>query len=172
MQRGLLEDEKAHLPRGSRVTVSTKLDKENADCVEGISHNTASKRRKKTFEAAKRFHSCPDSSTEDASRSAANGLWNTFVTNTKTEQLREICTNSCKVKKVVVPNIVNNSVTDFESSNQNFVRSVNAMYKGGILSKRKYSDLRSSETKEYDLPTKKICRTEFMAGCKVPALVA
>lgn len=163
MQRGLLEDEKAHLPKGSRVTVSTKLDNEN----------TASMRRKKTFEAAKRFHSRPDSSTEDASRSAANGLWNTFVTNTKIEQLRKICTNSCKVKKVVVPNIVNNAVTDFESSNQNFVRSVNVyMYKGGILSKRKYSDLRSSETKEYDLLTKKICRTEFMAGYKVPALVA
>ena len=42
---------------------------------------------------------------------------------------------------------------------------------GGILSKRKYNELHSSEMFEFDLPTGKRRRTEFKKGCKVPSLV-
>ena len=45
------------------------------------------------------------------------------------------------------------------------------LYKGGILSKRKYCNIRSSEIFDYDIPAKKRKRTEFEEGCRLPALV-
>ena len=46
------------------------------------------------------------------------------------------------------------------------------IYKGGILSKRKYWNIRSSESFDYDIPAKKRKHTEFEEGCRVPALVS
>ena len=63
------------------------------------------------------------------------------------------------------------SVAKFEKSSKNFLRSVSVLYKGGILSKRKYCNIRSSEIFDYDSPAKKRKRTEFEEGCRLPALV-
>ena len=46
------------------------------------------------------------------------------------------------------------------------------MLKGGILSKRKYWYIRSSESFGYDIPAKKRKHTEFEDVCRVPALVS
>lgn len=44
----------------------------------------------------------------------------------------------------VILNIVNENVKEFESSDVNFVRSVNVLYKDGRVSKAKYNPIRSS----------------------------
>lgn len=58
----------------------------------------------------------------------------------------------------------------FEKSAKNYEISVSIIYRGGILSKRKYNELRSSEMFEFDLPTEKRRQTEFKKGCKVPSV--
>lgn len=63
------------------------------------------------------------------------------------------------------------SVSTFEKSSKNFLRSVSVLYRGGILSKRKYCNIRSSESFDYDIPTKRRKHTEFEEGCRVPALI-
>ena len=139
--------------------------------MDGLSHNIASKRRKLTMTAAKKIHSCHNLSDADAKTSALNGLWGTFVSNVDKKRLIEIGSTSRKIKTAVVPNVVKPSVETFEKSTKNYARSASVLYRGGILSKRKYSDLRSSEMFDCDNTTGKRHRTEFMQGCKVPALV-
>ena len=48
---------------------------------------------------------------------------------------------------------------------------MSVIYRGGLLSKRKYNELRSSEMFDFDISTRKRRRTEFKRGCKVPSLV-
>ncbi|KAJ7391279.1 hypothetical protein OS493_019411 [Desmophyllum pertusum] len=170
-KRGLLEDEKVHLPRGSQTTIPTKLDVENSDCMVGLSHNTASKRRKLTVNAATKIHSCSKSPDASSKTATLNGLWNTFVSYANNKDIVKLCSNSRKINTLVVPNIVNDSVANFERSTKNYERSVSVIYRGGIISKRKYNELRSSEMFEFDIHTKKRRRTEFKQGCKVPSLV-
>ena len=44
----------------------------------------------------------------------------------------------------VIPNIVNENVKTFEKTNTNFVISVDVLYKDGLISKVKYSSIRSA----------------------------
>ena len=168
-QCGLLENEKVHPPRGSAVP--TKIDKENSDCTVGLSEKIASKRRKRTVDAAKMIHSCSQTPDEVSKTDALNGLWNTFISYADNKDVAMLCSRSRKVNTLVVPKVVNTAVAAFEKSAKNYGRSVSVMYRGGILSKRKYNELCSSEMFEFDLPTGKRRRTEFKKGCKVPSLV-
>ena len=52
-----------------------------------------------------------------------------------------------------------------------FERSVSVVYRTGILSNRKYCELRSSEMFDLNGNKRKRRRTEFKEGCKVPSLV-
>lgn len=137
----------------------------------GLSHNTASKRRKLTVNAATKIHSCSKSPDASSKTATLNGLWNTFVSYANNKDIVKLCSNSRKINTLVVPNIVNDSVANFERSTKNYERSVSVIYRGGIISKRKYNELRSSEMFEFDIHTKKRRRTEFKQGCKVPSLV-
>ena len=69
----------------------------------------------------------------------------TLVKNCKTKVVVDLLNKSKTVCKTVVPQIVAKSVAKFEKSSTNFLRSVSVLYKGGILSKRKYCNLRSSQ---------------------------
>lgn len=137
----------------------------------GLSHNIASKRRKLTVIAATKIHSC--SKTPDASSKTAtlNGLWNTFVSYANSKDIVKVCSKSKKINSLVVPKVVNTSVVNFEKSAKNYERSISVVYRGSIISKRKYNELRSSEMFEFDFQAKKRRRTEFNPGCKVPSLV-
>ena len=118
------------------------------------------------------IHSCPQTPDEISKTDALNGLWNTFVSYDDNKEVTMLCSRSRKVNTLVVPKVVNNAVAAFEKSAKNYERSVSVIYRGGILSKRKYNGLRSSEMFEFDLPTGKRRRTEFKKGCKVPSLVS
>lgn len=93
------------------------------------------------------------------------GLWNTFVYYADNKDVVTICSRSRKVNTLVVPKVVNNSVAAFEKSAKNYERSATVIYRVGILSKRKYNELGSSEMFDFDIPTGR--QTEFKQGCKV-----
>ena len=119
-----------------------------------MSHNISAKRRKLTYDSAKKIHSTPSTEPE-VQCATANGLWSTLVTNCKTKVVTGILKKSKTVCKAVVPQLVAKSVAKFEKSSKNFLRSVSVLYKGGIFSKRKYCNIRSSEIFDYDIPAKK-----------------
>ena len=170
-QRGLLNNEIVHLPRGQHVVTPTIVDENNSDKCVGLSHTISAKKRKLTYDAVKKIHSRPGSAEPEVQSAAANGLWNTLVTNVKSKVVADLLKGSKTVGKTVVPQIVAKSVATFEKSSKNILRSVSVLYRGGILSKRKYCSIRSSESFDYDVTSKKRKRTEFEKGCKVPALV-
>ena len=172
MQRGLLEYEKVHMPKGrSADAIPTKLDENNSDKVFGISHNLARKRRKLTYAAVQNIHATAKDTNEEAKTANKCGLWYTLVTSVPSKDITELCKKSSTFGKNVIPTIVKSAVTSFEKSPKNLIRSVSVLYRGGMLSKRKYSAVRSSEIFDYDVVQKKRRRTEFDEGCKLPALV-
>ena len=134
-QRGLLDNEIVHLPRGQHVVMPTTLDEKNSDKC-GLSRSISATRRKLTYDCAKKVHSTP--STEPEVQCApANGLWSTLVKNYKTKVVIDLLKKSKTVCKTVVPQIVAKSVAKFEKSSNNFLRSVSVLYKGGILREEK-----------------------------------
>ena len=60
----------------------TTLDENNSDKCVGLSHNISAKRRKLTYDSAKKIHSTPSTEPE-VQCATANGLWSTLVTNCK-----------------------------------------------------------------------------------------
>ena len=160
---------KVHLPRAN--VLATKLDENNSDKVSGISDNLARKRRKLTYAAVQKIHSIAKDSDDEAKTATECGLWHTLVTSVNSKEITALCKKSRVFSKDVIPDIVQSSVKSFEKSSKNVVRSVSVLYRGGMLSKRKYSSVRSSEVFDYDVVHKKRRRTEFSEGCKVPALV-
>ena len=73
-----------HLPRGQHVVTPTTLDDNNSDKCVGLSHNISAKRRKLTYDCAKKVHSTPNAEPEGQC-ATANGLWSTLVKNCKTK---------------------------------------------------------------------------------------
>ena len=71
---------------------------------------------------------------------AYDGLFATVITGAPVDQLRKMCSVSPVLKERVIPE----NVKEFESSDVNFVRSVNVLYKDGLVSKAKYNSIRSS----------------------------
>lgn len=66
---------------------------------------------------------------------AYDGLFATVITGAPVDQLRKMCSVSPVLKERVIPNIVNENVKEFESSDVNFVRRLNVLYKDGLVSK-------------------------------------
>ena len=166
LQQGLLEDMKVHLPRAK--VLATKLDKNNSDKVAGISDNLAGKRRKLTYAAVQNIHSIAKGNDDEAKTATECGLWHTLV---NSKEITALCKKSKVFSKDVIPDIIQSSVKSFEKSSKNVIRSVSVLYRGAILSKRKYSSVRSSKVFDYDVVHKKRRLTEFREGCKVPALM-
>ena len=143
-----------HLPSGQHVVTPTTLDENNSDKGVGLSYNLSAKKRKPTYDCAKKVHPTPSAETE-VQCATANGLCSTLVKSCKTKAVTDILKKSKTVCKTVAPRLVAKSVTKFENSSKNFLRSVSVLYKGGILSKRKNINIRSSEIFDYDIPAER-----------------
>ena len=159
---------KLYLPRAT--VLATKLDENNSDKVAGFSDNLAGKRRKLIHAAVQDIHSIIKDSDDEAKIATKCGLWHTLVNSVNNNETTALCKKSKVFSKDVIPDIVQSSVKSFDKSSKNVIRSVSVLYRGGILSKRKYSSVRSSVF-DYDVVHKKRKRSEFREGCKVPALV-
>ena len=54
-QRGLLDNEIVHLPRGQHVVTPTMVDENDSDKCVGLSRTISAKRRKLTYDAVKKI---------------------------------------------------------------------------------------------------------------------
>lgn len=91
-----------------------------------ISKGTLSKRCSESFDAALRIHGETASNTVPA----AAGLVETLVVNTISRK-RKLC-------EKVFPQIYNKRVQEFETSEQNQLRSISVYFAKGVMGKRKY----------------------------------
>ncbi|XP_028517176.1 uncharacterized protein LOC110246686 [Exaiptasia diaphana] len=69
-------------------------------------------------------------------------MWSTLVQNSSTPFLESLIRSSKTCSSKVIPSIVKESVKNYENSESNFTRSVALLYKGGILTKTKYKQMR------------------------------
>jgi hypothetical protein len=101
------------------------------------------------------IHATAKDTNEEAKTANKCGLWYTLVTSVPSKDITELCKKSSIFGKNVIPTIVKSAVTSFEKSPKNLIRSVSVLYRGGMLSKRKYSAVRLSEIFDYDRCSKK-----------------
>lgn len=128
---------------------------------------TANRKKDETRRAAMEIHG----GSPNNMKPAYDGLFATVIAGAPVDQLRKMCSVSPVLKERVIPNIVNENVKEFESSDVNFVRSVNVLYKDGLVSKAKYNSIRSSlsMTSNEDNTGKK--HVKFMKSCLIPKLM-
>lgn len=99
------------------------------------------------------------------------GLFATVSTGAPVDQLREMCSVSPVLKERVILNIVNENVKEFETSDVNLVRSVNVLYKDGLVSKAKYNSIRSSLSMTSNEDNTGKSHVKFMKSCLIPKLM-
>ena len=63
-----------------------------------------------------KIHSCSKSPNASSKTATLNGLWTTFVSYANIKDIVKLCSNPKKRNSLVVPNIVNASVANFERS--------------------------------------------------------
>lgn len=100
-----------------------------------------------------------------------DGLFATVITGAPVDQLRKMCSVSPVLKERVIPNIVNENVKEFETSDVNFVRSVNLLYKDGLVNKAKYNSIRSSLSMTSNGDNTGKSHVKFMKSCLIPKLM-
>ena len=76
---------------------------------------------------------------------AYEGLF-TVLNSIPLNQLTDLLFHSTKIVSKAFPLIVKRHVNDFETTDVNFVSSASVLYRGGLISKRKYDSIRSSLT--------------------------
>ena len=85
-------------------------------------------------------------------------------------ELTNIFARCHRIKNGVIPKLVKEELIKFEKSYENFVRSVNILYKGGIVSKQKYNAIRSSLSMCSDETGVHRKHINFMKNVPVPKL--
>ena len=96
-----------------------------------VCQSLAKKRRKATFDTAKKIHG----GKEELSAPGAMGLIDTPLVKSSKDSLVQDMSSSKKFIKSVMPNIYKKS---YEPSSENMVRCVAVYYSGGIAGKQKY----------------------------------
>lgn len=129
---------------------------------------TARRKKHETRQAAMEIHGGTLKNMEPAQC----GLFATLTTQVPANKLTEMCSKSPVVLTKVIPSIVNQNVNVFENSHVNFVRSVNVLYKNGLVSKSKYTSIRSSLSMTTNETNTGKTHTEFMKNCPVPRLMS
>ncbi|KAK3746009.1 hypothetical protein QZH41_011381, partial [Actinostola sp. cb2023] len=143
-----LGDVLVSIPKKSKmVYIESSSDQENTDKL-NLSRAQASRRRNSTITALKPIH-CTSSNSNN-NESVMDGMWATLVSGKSTAQLSQ---------RHVIPKIIREKVVEYNNSESNITRSINLLYKGGILTKRKYKEIRKENF-------------EFMQGVKIPKPVA
>ena len=138
----------------------------NGDIASSCSFRSARRRRSETITAAKLLHGA----TSENMIPAFDGLCAALTLNAPLSELTNAVKKCPRFTDKVIPKIVKEKIKCFENSQDNFIRSVNTLYRGGIASKQKYNAVRSSLTMcsaEGGLGRKHI---KFMKNIPVPKL--
>jgi hypothetical protein len=130
---------------------ASSLNKENNDLLD-LSKAQSHRRRSATLKALREVHCTPRSSYQTP---IMNGMWTPLVNNNSPQLMAnsKVCTSK------IIPNIVKKNVMSYEKSEDNFIRSTALLYKGGILTKIKYKEMRKE-------------KVNFMSDVPVPRPVA
>lgn len=132
-----------------------------------ISKGTLSKRCSETFEAALRIHGGTVSNTVPA----AAGLVETLVVKFPQNSLVNTISRKRKLCEKVFPQIYNKKVQEFETSEQNQLRSISVYFAKGVMGKRKYRSVcKTLSMKRSKKKGKKFERLKIMS-CKVSKLL-
>lgn len=109
----------------------------------------------KTMTALKEIH-CNSMSNGAIKSKAAHkaGLWTTLITEISPKELKNYMIHSNMCMQSVVPVIVKDAVKEYEISEANYVRSAGILYQGGLLSKRKYQQIRNNDLENSIFQTK------------------
>jgi len=91
------------------------------------------------MEALKPIHCSPTSRNNEP---ILNGMFSTIVNECSLKNIQSLIAKSATCCKKIIPKMVKNKVKEYESSKENMIRSVTLFYKGGILTKRKYKEMR------------------------------
>lgn len=130
-------------------------NKENSDKLQ-LSRAQSYRRRKSTTNILKDVHCNPRST--DATP-IMNGMWSTIVNDNSPKFVESLIGSSKVCNDKIIPNIVKKKVQEFEKSEENFIRSTALLYKGGILTKMKYKQMRKK-------------KVSFMTDVAVPRPIA
>ena len=120
------------------------------------------RRRNRTLLSARRAHGATDSNTP-----AIHGLFNTLIHYAECDELADLLSRSDTVHSIV-GRIVAPKVRQFEESKKNVIRSIALLYRGGILSKRKYRAIHASYIRQYQEETKSCSTLQVVPGLRVP----
>ena len=85
-------------------------------------------------------------STDEDQTPVLDGLWVTLVNECSPKMLHQYFTNSKKVTERVIPDLVKQSVKEFQNSDVNKYRSCKVLYSNGLISKEKYKSIRLNES--------------------------
>ena len=133
--------------------------------------SAAAKRRKmETKNEAKIIHGA-----SDVDRSPLyDGLWATTMTYAPVSHLKGLVRSSKKMMRQIIPDVVRESITEYEKSQDNLIRSIDVLYSGGLMSKAKYKAARlasSFKPKKRGDKRRKARIPIGRMGLKIPALV-
>ena len=82
-------------------------------------------------------------------------------------------TNSTVCMSDIIPKIVKQGVKEYEKSDQNQLRSMRVLYKGGMVSKWKHTNIRNSSDVMKPSPDQsgKNKKSQFMQSCEIPKIL-
>ena len=112
--------------------------------VTSIKHSTLASRRQATQEALKKIHG--------PGESCYAGIWDFVVHKMPTTFLEKLLTKSRKISSLI-PKLVTGKYKIYAKTTENLNRSILYLYKGGLMSKRKYESLRVQHGPQGKLPS-------------------
>ncbi|KXJ07068.1 hypothetical protein AC249_AIPGENE18417 [Exaiptasia diaphana] len=127
-----------------RPNISSSIDPENSHRLKmGMAQQT--RRKGKTMSALKEIHCNTMSNDLESKAAVKDGLWTTLITEVSSKELKNYMVHSKTCMQSVVPGIIKDAVKAYEKTDANYIRSASILYKGGLLSKRKYQNVRNND---------------------------
>ena len=105
-------------------------------------------------------------------QSVQDEVWTTLIGTTSKQVMETYIANSAVCMNDIIPKIVIRRVQEYEKSDQNQLRSTRELYKGGMVSKRKYTNIRNSSDVMKQSPDQsgKNTKSQFMQSCEIPTI--
>ena len=106
-------------------------------------------------------------------QSVQDGLWTTLIGTASKQVMETYITNSAVCMNDIIPKIVKRRVQEYEKSEQNQLRSMRVLYEGGMVSKRKYTNIRNSGDVMKQSPDQsgKNKKSQFMQSCEISKIL-
>ena len=106
-------------------------------------------------------------------QSVQDEVWTTLIGTTSKEVMGTYIANSAVCMNDIIPKIVKRRVQEYEKSDQNQLRSMRVLYEGGMVSKRKYTNIRNSGDVMKQSPDQsgKNKKSQFMQSCEIPKIL-